>query len=170
MAIAYLGIGTNIGDRGANISRALREISRASRVLAVSRVYQTAPIGYADQPAFWNLAVKVSTSLPARDLLLRLKDAERLMGRTVTFANGPRVIDIDVLFYDDLVVDDGVLVVPHPRVMERAFVLRPLVEIASLLVHPGTGGLVFEGLGEVADQVAVVLDEGALGLDEGSLW
>jgi 2-amino-4-hydroxy-6-hydroxymethyldihydropteridine diphosphokinase len=154
VSIAYLGIGTNIGERSANMERALREISRVARITDVSRTYESAPVGHADQPAFHNAAVRVSTSLTALELLRRLKDAEARMGRTPTFTNGPRLIDIDILFFDDAVIDEGVLQIPHPRALQRAFVLRPLLEIAPDLVDPRSGRAIADALGDVADQLA----------------
>jgi 2-amino-4-hydroxy-6-hydroxymethyldihydropteridine diphosphokinase len=151
---AWLGIGTNMDDRAANMTRALREIGRAGRVLAVSRIYASAPVGYVEQDTFWNAAVHLSTSLPPRELLLRLKEIEAAMGRTPTFTNGPRLIDIDILFYDSVVLDEGGLQIPHPRALERAFVLRPLVEVAPELVDPVSGRRIMDVVPDVADQVA----------------
>jgi 2-amino-4-hydroxy-6-hydroxymethyldihydropteridine diphosphokinase len=158
VATAYLGLGTNIGDRGANLSRAVREIGRVARVLETSRVYESAPIGYAEQDVFWNMAARVSTSLPARELIVGLKRIEARMGRTPTFANGPRLIDIDILFYDDVIVDEAGLTIPHPRAMERAFVLKPLLELNPDLIEPKSGRRIQDFLPGVATQHADPLD------------
>jgi 2-amino-4-hydroxy-6-hydroxymethyldihydropteridine diphosphokinase len=154
VAIAYLGLGTNLDDRGANLARALREIERIARIYDVSRIYETAPVGYADQPEFWNLAVRVSTALPPAELMRRLKEIEQRMGRAVTFVNGPRLIDIDILFYNDEIVDEPTLQIPHPRLMQRAFVLRPLAEIAPALTDPRSGRRIQDALVDVSDQAA----------------
>lgn len=108
-------------------------------VHAVSAVYESAAVGYTDQPRFWNLAAAVSTTLPPVGLLDAVKRLERELGRTATFAMGPRVIDIDVLLYDEVHIDTATLVVPHPRLLERAFVLRPLLDLEPELQHPVTG-------------------------------
>jgi 2-amino-4-hydroxy-6-hydroxymethyldihydropteridine diphosphokinase len=154
VGIAYLGLGTNIGDRSANLQRALQEMSRAARIFAVSRVYESAPVGYAEQDVFWNLVARVSTSLAPAELLVRLKAIESSMGRVATFRNGPRLIDIDILFYDDLVVDDDGVAIPHPRALERAFVLRPLLEVGAELVDPRSARPVASFLPGVEGQVA----------------
>lgn len=157
MAIVYLGLGSNIGDRSANVSVALREISRVGRIFAVSRVYESAPVGHAEQEVFWNLVVRVSTSLGPLELLVRLKAIESAMGRVATFANGPRLIDIDILFYNDIVLNDGEVVIPHPRALERAFVLRPLLEVCPALVDPRSSRPVSSFLDAVAAQEAFAL-------------
>ena len=154
MAVAYLGIGTNLDNRSANISSALREIANVADVDAKSRIYETAPIGFADQPAFWNLVIRVSTELSPHDLMRRLKRIESDMGRVTTFTNGPRLIDIDILTYDDIVLDDDRIQVPHPRMMERAFVLRPLAEIAPTMIDARSGRSISDALADVAEQVA----------------
>ena len=98
MPVAYLGIGTNLDDRRANIDRALRAVSRVASITRTSPIYESAPVGYADQPPFWNLVVRASTGLPPAELMIRLKEIERDMGRGPTFRNGPRLIEIDILF------------------------------------------------------------------------
>ncbi|MEO5510876.1 MAG: 2-amino-4-hydroxy-6-hydroxymethyldihydropteridine diphosphokinase [Longimicrobiales bacterium] len=157
MAVAWLGIGTNLGDRGANIERALRELGTAGRVFETSRIYASAPVDHADQPEYWNLAARISTSLPPVDLLARLQGIERRMGRIATFRNGPRLVDIDILFYDDMVMDTPELQLPHPRSMERAFVLRPLAEIALDLKDPRSGRRITDAVSDVAEQIAAPL-------------
>jgi 2-amino-4-hydroxy-6-hydroxymethyldihydropteridine diphosphokinase len=126
----YLGLGTNIGDRARNLHEALRRIATVVQIEATSSVYETEPVGYADQPEFWNMVVRCSTDLPARQLMQELLAIEAAMGRERTFKNAPRIIDIDMLVYDDVVIADRDLAIPHPRMNERAFVLRPLLEIA----------------------------------------
>ncbi|HEX6558562.1 MAG TPA: 2-amino-4-hydroxy-6-hydroxymethyldihydropteridine diphosphokinase [Longimicrobiales bacterium] len=134
----YLGLGTNLGDRGRNLARALQSLAGIVRVEQASSVYQTEPVGFKDQPEFWNLVVRAATDLPARMLMSELITIETAMGRERTFRNAPRIVDIDILLYDDVVIRAPELEIPHPRMHERAFVLRPLLEIAPDLTHPGT--------------------------------
>lgn len=105
----------------------------------LSGVYESEPVGYADQPSFWNMVACVRTSLGADVLLSTLIGIEEAMGRQRTFRNAPRIIDLDILLYDDVVRSDPGLTIPHPRMTARAFVLLPLVELAPDLVHPQTG-------------------------------
>lgn len=136
MPIVYLALGTNLGDRPANLQAAITAFSPELKVLAESKVYETPPWGYEDQPAFLNMAIQAETKLDARALLQHLKQVEVQLGRQQSFRWGPRLIDIDILFYDDLIVNDASLVIPHPRLHERAFVLVPLADLAPDLVHP----------------------------------
>lgn len=133
---AYLGLGSNLGDREHNLSKAIQLLSRRTYVECVSSFYETEPVGYLEQPRFLNAVCEVITSLPPEGLLALAKKMEETLGRTPGFRNGPRSIDIDVLFYGDQVINCPQLVVPHPRIEERAFVLVPLAEIAPGLVHP----------------------------------
>ena len=137
--ITYLALGTNLGERLENLRAALLAFEPDIHVLAESRVYETEPWGYADQPAFLNMAVRAETELTPRELLDRLKELEASLGRVPNFRNGPRLIDLDILFYNDLQLDAPGLVIPHPRLQERAFVLVPLVDVAPALVHPLLG-------------------------------
>ncbi|MBI1794729.1 MAG: 2-amino-4-hydroxy-6-hydroxymethyldihydropteridine diphosphokinase [Chloroflexi bacterium] len=136
MPIIYLALGTNLGDRLANLRAAIDSFSPSIVHRQSSRVYETPPWGYTDQPAFLNMAVKCETDLDAESLLKRLKQIEVQVGREQSFRWGPRQIDIDILFYDDLVLESESLVIPHPRLHERAFVLVPLADIAPDYVHP----------------------------------
>jgi 2-amino-4-hydroxy-6-hydroxymethyldihydropteridine diphosphokinase len=108
-------------------------------VRATSSIYETDPVGYADQPRFWNLVVRVTTRLSPEELLQQLLEVERRMGRERSFRNAPRVIDLDILLFDDVVLEAPGLSLPHPRMNERAFVLYPLVELAPDLTDPVTG-------------------------------
>lgn len=132
----YLALGTNLGDRMENLHRAIAALSPTVRVTALSPVYETPPWGYADQPAFLNMALAGETESDPPALIALLKKLETELGREKTFRNGPRLIDMDILFYDDLVFEQADLVIPHPRLHERAFVLAPLNDIAPELVHP----------------------------------
>jgi 2-amino-4-hydroxy-6-hydroxymethyldihydropteridine diphosphokinase len=135
----WLGLGTNVGDLAGNLARALAALEPFIDIDAVSAVYETEPFGYVDQPLFWNLALRGRTRLDPRALLGALQQCERDVGRTPTFRMGPRLIDIDLLLYDDIVMDSAALRVPHPGLHERAFVLLPLLELDPGLVHPVTG-------------------------------
>jgi len=132
----YLALGTNLGDRFANLRAAIAALAPQAHVLAESRIYETPPWGFLDQPAFLNMALRAETNLPPADLLAFLKQLETDLGRQPTFRNGPRLIDIDILFYDDLILTTPPLVIPHPRLHERNFVLVPLADIAPDFVHP----------------------------------
>ncbi len=132
----YLGLGSNLGDRAASLRDAVDALAPQISVQQVSSYYETEPWGYTDQPAFLNLALKAATALEPLELLKTLKDLETGLGRLPTFRYGPRQIDIDILFYDDRVIDLPELSVPHPRLAERAFVLVPLAELAPRLIHP----------------------------------
>ncbi|HEY3474160.1 MAG TPA: 2-amino-4-hydroxy-6-hydroxymethyldihydropteridine diphosphokinase [Anaerolineales bacterium] len=134
----YLALGTNLGDRLANLKQAIAALTPQLDVKAKSQVYETPPWGFEDQPKFLNQVVKATTYLDAVPLLKHLKRLEVALGRKASFPNGPRLIDIDILFYDDLVLDTPPLIIPHPRLHERGFVLLPLMDIAPDLVHPLT--------------------------------
>ena len=137
-AVAYLALGSNVGDRAANLRRAVASIRELGEVQAVSRVYESAAVGYRDQGPFYNLVLRVRTALSPEALFARVKRIEREMGRTASFRNAPRVIDIDILTYDDFVLHTPELEIPHPRMHERSFVLLPLAEVAPDFVHPRT--------------------------------
>ena len=134
--IVYLALGTNLGDRPANLRQAIASLTPQMDVKAKSYVYETPPWGYADQPRFLNQVVKATTYLDPEPLLKHLKRLEVALGRKESFQNGPRLIDIDILFYDDLVLNKPSLAIPHPRLHERGFVLLPLMDIDPDLVHP----------------------------------
>lgn len=134
--IIYISLGSNLGDRLANLRNAMTNISPKVKAVAQSSIYETEPWGYSDQPSFLNQIIKANTDLAPFDLLAFFKEIEVSMGRQETFRFGPRLIDLDILFYDDLVLNTPKLTIPHPRIIERAFVLIPLVEIAPDLYHP----------------------------------
>lgn len=132
----YLALGSNLGDRLANLKQAILSLSPQMEVKSKSQVYETPPWGYEDQPKFLNQVVKATTYLDPPSLLRHLKRLELALGRKESFRNGPRLIDLDLLFYDDVVLNTPSLVIPHPRLHERGFVLLPLMDIAPDLVHP----------------------------------
>jgi 2-amino-4-hydroxy-6-hydroxymethyldihydropteridine diphosphokinase len=139
MTRAYVGLGANVGNRRENLDRAVELLAaeRGVRVLAVSSVRETDPVGYQDQPRFLNAACAVETELGPRELLERLLAIERALGRERTGPRfGPRTIDLDLLLYGDETLDQPGLTVPHPRLAERLFVLEPLHELAPDLVLP----------------------------------
>ena len=137
----FIGLGSNLHDPVAHLRRAVEEIARLDGVAATGRssVYRSAPVGHADQPDFFNAVLRIRTGLAPATLLAALHDIEQLHGRTRTFRNAPRTLDLDVLLVGALRQDDPALTLPHPRCHERAFVLRPLVEIAPDCVIPGRG-------------------------------
>lgn len=132
----YLALGSNLGDRHTNLKQAIAALTPQMEVKAKSQVYETPPWGIEDQPKFLNQVVKVKTYLEPEQLLKHLKRLEVALGRKESVLNGPRLIDIDILFYDDLVLNTPTLVIPHPRLHERGFVLLPLMDIAPDLIHP----------------------------------
>jgi 2-amino-4-hydroxy-6-hydroxymethyldihydropteridine diphosphokinase len=144
VATAYIGLGSNLGDREAMLRRALALLngSRGIEVLAVSRFRETEPVGFTDQPRFVNAVAELETELEPRPLLEALLGVEQALGRTREGPRfGPRTIDLDLLVYEDRVVDEPGLRVPHPRLHERAFVLEPLAELRPALIVPGLGSL-----------------------------
>lgn len=132
----YLALGTNLGDRRANLAEALAQLPPEVRIEAISRLYETAPAYVTDQPAFFNLVLAGRTELEPEVLLAYLKGLEKKLGRQKTKRFGPRTIDLDILFYNERVIDTPELQIPHARLPERAFVLLPLADIAPQLVHP----------------------------------
>jgi len=145
----YLGLGSNLGDREQNISRAIEMLSHWLHVEKVSSYYETEPVGYGQQPRFLNAVCEATTSLAPEELLSVAKEIEIALGRKPSSPNGPRPIDIDIVFYGDSVTKSLHLTIPHPRLEERAFVLVPLTEIASELVHPVSGRTATEMLREL---------------------
>jgi 2-amino-4-hydroxy-6-hydroxymethyldihydropteridine diphosphokinase len=131
--LAYLSLGTNVGDRKAHLLGAIATLA-AGEPYRLSQVYETEPVGGVEQDAFWNLVMEIETNATAYELLARAQRAEEDAGRTREVRWGPRTLDVDVLVVGDDVSDDPVLTLPHPRMYERAFVLRPLAELAPRLV------------------------------------
>jgi 2-amino-4-hydroxy-6-hydroxymethyldihydropteridine diphosphokinase len=138
MAI-YVALGSNLGNRQANLAMALRMLEPLARVEAVSALYESPPQPPAPPPPYFNAACRIVTGLSPDALLRHLKRIEHLIGRRDTQRWAPRPIDLDIALYDDQVLDDGDLAVPHPRLTERAFVLRPLLDLDPELTHPISG-------------------------------
>ncbi len=136
--IAYIGIGSNLGDKLSQCERAVSEILKVNnhKVLARSSLFKAQPVGYTPQDWFVNGVLKIETDLDPPELLRTLKTIESKLGRTETFRWGPRAIDLDILFFDDIEIDTEELQIPHPQIQNRQFVLIPLAEIDRSLVHP----------------------------------
>jgi 2-amino-4-hydroxy-6-hydroxymethyldihydropteridine diphosphokinase len=141
VTVAYVGIGSNLDDPAHHVRSALVELDELphTRVVRQSSLYRSAPIGYAAQGEFVNAVAQLETGLPAERLLAELQEIEARHGRRRSFANAPRTLDLDVLLYGDAVLDLPALKIPHPRMHERAFVLRPLVEISPEVAIPRLG-------------------------------
>jgi 2-amino-4-hydroxy-6-hydroxymethyldihydropteridine diphosphokinase len=132
----FIGIGSNLGNREDNCNDAIRRLGRSGiEIIARSSMYETEPWGVTDQPKFINMVIRIGTTLEPSELLAALKEIERKMGRVDTGKWGPRVIDLDILLYGDLVIDEPDLTIPHPHMFERDFVLKPLSEIAPEIIR-----------------------------------
>ncbi len=137
MAVAYIGIGSNLGKREENCLHAIELLQRREIIVKKrSALYKTEPWGITKQPRFINMAVEIETRLEPKDLLGVLKEIEKVMGREKSPKWGPRIIDLDILLFDDMVLKEDELEIPHPLMHERDFVLRPLCEIAPDRIHP----------------------------------
>ncbi|NGZ61286.1 MAG: 2-amino-4-hydroxy-6-hydroxymethyldihydropteridine diphosphokinase [Nitrospira sp. LK265] len=156
MPMALISLGSNLGDRVLNCKRALEEIARFAEIRRVSSVYETEPVGHEDQPYFINCAAEIETALPPLELLDRLHEVETGLGRLRGETWGPRIIDIDIIFYDDLVIDTEELTIPHVSAHARRFVLEPICEINPMFVHPGFGVRVYLLLNNLDDDKKVV--------------
>ena len=155
--IAYIGIGSNIGDKVNQCEKAISEILKVDhhKLLAKSSLFKTQPIGYTSQDWFVNGVIKIETDLEAHELLRKLKIIESQLGRTETFRWGPRTIDLDILFFDDAEIHNEELQVPHPSIQERQFVLIPLAEIDRYLIHPVLKKTVQELLNNIKEDQGV---------------
>jgi 2-amino-4-hydroxy-6-hydroxymethyldihydropteridine diphosphokinase len=133
---AFLSLGSNLGDRRGYLTAAEARLARIGQIVAQSKIYETDPVGYISQPQFLNQVVKLETICGPRELLNETRSIENALGRTRSFPFAPRTIDIDIILYEDLIIDEPGLIIPHPRMHERRFVLTPLLELTPHLVHP----------------------------------
>jgi 2-amino-4-hydroxy-6-hydroxymethyldihydropteridine diphosphokinase len=154
--LIYLSLGSNLGDRAANLERAIEALSEIGvRVLRRSSIYETEPVDFPAQPWFLNCVVEAETSLVPRRLLEELQAIERKLGSRKLVPRGPRIIDLDVLFYETAVIQESGMDIPHPRLAERRFVLVPLAELAPGLRHPVLRKTAAELLAATQDRSAV---------------
>jgi 2-amino-4-hydroxy-6-hydroxymethyldihydropteridine diphosphokinase len=152
----YLSLGSNLGDRRANLKKALGLMGESLEIAGVSSVYDTKPVGVGEQPRFLNLVCRVNTDIGPMQLLSFVKGIESSMGRDLSLRNAPRVIDIDIILYGDTIMESPELIIPHSRMRERAFVLVPFAEIAPSIVHPVSGERIDELAARVEDRDGVV--------------
>lgn len=136
---AYLSLGSNLGDRIANLQSCIRLLRKVGNVTKVSSIYETEPMEMREQPWFLNCVLEVETNLSARELLFAIQEIETQLGRSREVHKGPRTIDIDLLLFDSEVIDESGLQIPHPTMHKRGFVLAPLAEISPRVKHPALG-------------------------------
>ena len=169
MAEVYLGLGSNLGDRREHLSRALDRLAEHCVVKRVSSLYETEPVDCPGPERFLNAAAQIETRLSPRDLLALLRGIEAGQGRVRRVKNDARTLDLDILFYDDRIIDEDDLAVPHPRLHERSFVLIPLTEIAPGLVHPALSGKVSDlAKRSTGSQQVIPIETNWWGAPEGS--
>ena len=144
MIKAYLGLGSNMGDRAHQLQQAIQIIDRFQHidVTSVSSIYETEPVGYTDQPQFLNLCIEIETTLKPQELLKRCLETEQALHRVRKIRWGPRTLDVDILLYGNEIIEEDNLIIPHPRMVERAFVLIPLNDIASKHIEPRSQRLI----------------------------
>lgn len=155
MSEVFIALGSNLGDRAANLAAAIAALPPAVGAIRGSPVYETDPQYVTDQPVFLNMVLRGETALDPHSLLRRLKDIEIGLGRVPAARNGPRLIDLDIVLFGDRIVDTPELIVPHPGLAERLFVLRPLADIAPLAIHPITGATVQQMLENIGNGAGI---------------
>ncbi len=156
--VAYLSAGSNLGDRKDNLQQGVRRLVEAGlAVRRVSSIFETEPVGFQQQPWFLNIALEVETTLSPSQLLACCQEVETSAGRVRSFTGAPRTLDLDILLYGDVILDEPGLRIPHPRMHQRRFVLEPLVQIAPGLVHPELRQKVSHLLSVCADSSTVLL-------------
>ena len=157
MIIAYISAGSNLGDRKANLDFGAQSLAKGGLVRKTSSYFETEPVGYSDQPWFLNQVFELETSLAPHDLLLLCQEIEISRGRVRPFPNAPRTLDLDILLFDNRIIDEKSLTIPHPRLTERKFVLEPLAQIAPDVRHPISGKTIQELLNVCPDLSATHL-------------
>jgi 2-amino-4-hydroxy-6-hydroxymethyldihydropteridine diphosphokinase len=157
----YIALGTNLGNRLENLKTALKLLLPEVRVIKASPVYETPPWGYLNQADFLNQVIEAETDLTPEELLVYLKGLEAQIGRRASFKYGPRLIDLDILFYEDLILETAHLSIPHPRMHERSFVLVPLADLNPDLLHPKADRTIRELLGSTDQGGIHLFQEGA---------
>ncbi len=156
--IAYLSCGSNMGDRIANLNSAIRDLRAGSIVVRrFSSVYETEPVGFREQPWFMNIALEIDTDLTPHEMLAGCRKIETAHGRIRSFTGAPRPLDLDILLFDNLILDEPSLQIPHPRMAERRFVLEPLAQIAPEVRHPVLGKTICALLAACPDSSKVIL-------------
>lgn len=160
MSRVFIALGSNIGDRAANLNAAIKAMEPEVHPRECSPVYETPPWGYLDQPKFLNQVIEAETDLSPASLLDYLKKIEVEVGRRETFRYGPRLIDLDIIFYDGEVIDSPPLIIPHPRLEERSFVLMPLADLAPDYRHPILGDSVKDMLARVDSKGIITISPG----------
>lgn len=159
MGFAYIGLGSNLGKRFKNLEKGIKILESLDwlKVMKKSSVYLTEPVGYEDQSWFLNMVIKAETNLLPSELLDKLLEIEKKMGREKSGKNGPRKIDLDLLFYDDQIINTKKLTLPHPQLHKRRFVLVPLLEVSRNKIHPLKKKRIFTLLKELKDEKKIKL-------------
>uniref|UniRef100_A0A7C3YSV3 2-amino-4-hydroxy-6-hydroxymethyldihydropteridine diphosphokinase n=1 Tax=candidate division WOR-3 bacterium TaxID=2052148 RepID=A0A7C3YSV3_UNCW3 len=158
MKKVFLALGSNLGNRKKNLEKGLTLLKKMGiRIIRRSRIYETEPVGFPFQPRFLNIVVEGETEMSPKDCLLKIKEIEKRLKRVRFFKNAPRTLDIDLLFYNQEIIEEGDLQIPHPRIPERLFVLRPLSEIAPDFYHPKLKKRIEEMVKECGDGKGIKL-------------
>ncbi len=156
MKNVFISLGTNMGDRTENLKSALLQVSKFSKIIKLSSIYKTEAVGNESQPDFLNAAIELETGLLPYELLERLHSIENEMGRKRETKWGPRIIDLDIIFYNDLVIISPNITIPHPHAHQRRFVIEPLAEIAPDFIHPKLNMTISELSGQLSDSKKVI--------------
>ena len=166
MCRAFIGIGSNLGDRIHYCKSAIDEIGRFAKIVKVSSIYETEPVGKEDQPEFINCVAEIETDLSPQNLLKDLNSVEEKLDRVRHEKWGPRTIDLDIIFYNDRVIKDEKLEIPHPRAHQRRFVLEPICEIAPKFIHPKFNVSTLDLLNKLEDEKKVNKISGPLTISQ----